>query len=60
MKGYKASAEKVDGFIPFCISNNCKIFIDGFLLNQDFERFIYIERFHIPFLKGGENDAKFR
>ena len=29
-------------------------------MNQNFERFIYIERFHIPFFKGGENDAKFR
>ena len=60
MKGYKVSAEKVGCFIPFCVSSECQIFIDAFLLNQDDERFIYIECFHFPFLKGGENDAKFR
>lgn len=49
---------KVGYFISFFFINNYQFFIEASLLNQDFKRLIYIERFHFPFLKGGENDAK--
>lgn len=52
------SSGKARHFIPLSILNNYQFFIEAFLLNQDFERFIYIYRFHFSFLKGGENDAK--
>ena len=51
---------KIGYFISFFVSTDYQFFIEAFLLNIDFERFIYIERFHFPFLKGGENDAKLR
>ena len=50
----------VNALAPLCVLNCVEIFCNVFLLNQDFERFIYIERFHLPFLKGGEKDAKLR